>query len=290
MSVATRSPRLHAELARATAAKRPAWSATSAALNFVPVHVEVLAVGIGVEPRLQQPRQRALLADRDPRPTCRTAASTRCSTCFKGSGTERHVHLPRPDATDPYDGGRRRTSGPSTATACCSRPAGHLHPGGLHDDLWVDRAGRDRPPGRRRARASPTPRTCSRRSRTTTSPPAPCRWDVVDVARPSPTGACTVHKGDMLSTSTRRTTRSSRRGTSRWGSWSSGWPTATDGDPIRHQRPRVLASLDLNNSGEVDAKSRSLQRHGPLDGPGVGRRRASRRRASALSASISAPE
>ena len=67
--------------------------------------------------------------------TCRTAASTRCSTCIKGTRHERHVHLSRPGdrpvpgrpAEERVD--RRPTDGMLVATA------GHLHPGGLHDDL-----------------------------------------------------------------------------------------------------------------------------------------------------------
>ena len=51
------------------------------------------------------------------------------------------VHLPEPAGWAPTRAGARRTSGPSTATACWSPPPGHVHTGGLWTDMWVKRPG-----------------------------------------------------------------------------------------------------------------------------------------------------
>ena len=67
---------------------------------------------------------------------------------------------PTPTSDDPTPAVARRTNGPSIATARSSRPPGHLHPGGLHTDLWSNATGRRR--------------TCSNPRRTTTSQPARC--------------------------------------------------------------------------------------------------------------------
>ena len=66
----------------------------------------------------------------------------------------------------------------STATACSSATAGHLHPGGLNTDLYVQRAGADRAEGSRRRPVIPTPRTCSGPTAHYYEPAGAVSWDV----------------------------------------------------------------------------------------------------------------
>ena len=53
----------------------------------------------------------------------------------QGQRHQRRVHLPRRRRPTRTKAARRRTSGPSTSDGMLLATAGHLHPGGLHDDL-----------------------------------------------------------------------------------------------------------------------------------------------------------
>ena len=74
-------------------------------------------------------------------------ASTRCSTCSRARGTDGDVHLPRRRDRPVRRRAAEERVDRRPATACSSAPAGHLHPGGLHDDLWLQRAGATAPTG-----------------------------------------------------------------------------------------------------------------------------------------------
>ena len=82
---------------------------------------------------------------------------------------------------------RRRTCGPSTPTACSSAPVGHLHPGGLHDDLWLDRTGQTAHLFRSDAKYF--------------EPAGAVSWDVAMTVT-NPDWLVAVHKGDTLRIST----------------------------------------------------------------------------------------
>jgi len=59
---------------------------------------------------------------------------------LKGSGTRGTYTYPD-QATDPYHGRPPKNEWTVDRDSVLLGTAGHLHPGGLHDDLWVDRAG-----------------------------------------------------------------------------------------------------------------------------------------------------
>jgi plastocyanin len=61
---------------------------------------------------------------------------------LKGSGTGGTYTYPD-QATDPYKGGPALNSWSVDRDMVLIGTAGHLHPGGLHDDLWVSRGGSD---------------------------------------------------------------------------------------------------------------------------------------------------
>ena len=101
------------------------------------------------------------------------------------------------DATNPYLGGPAKNVWTVDQDGTLLETAGHVHPGGLRDDLWLQPRARSCP----RTSASPappTPCTSSRRSRITTSPPGPVSWDVTMSATPA-NWRVQVHKGDKLS-------------------------------------------------------------------------------------------
>ncbi len=77
---------------------------------------------------------------------------------IKGTGTDGTFTYPD-QATDPYDGGPAKNVWTVDTDGVLVGTGGHLHPGGLHDDLWLDRT--DRP----RTSSDRTPSTSNRRGR-----------------------------------------------------------------------------------------------------------------------------
>ena len=85
---------------------------------------------------------------------------------------------------------------------------GHLHPGGLHDDLWLDRSGQTAHLFRSDAKYF--------------EPAGAVSWDVAMTVT-NPDWNVAVHRATPCA-SRPPTTPAAPRGTSRWGSWSCGWP------------------------------------------------------------------
>ncbi|HZN91021.1 MAG TPA: hypothetical protein VFB44_18735 [Thermoleophilaceae bacterium] len=106
----------------------------------------------------------------------------------KGGGSGGTYTYPD-DAGNPYGGGPKLNEWVVDRPGVLVSTAGHLHPGGLHTDLYLRRRGaacarraaaRGPPPGPGRAAcasrraAGATPCTCSGRALATSSPPGPC--------------------------------------------------------------------------------------------------------------------
>ena len=64
---------------------------------------------------------------------------------IKGTGTDGTFTYPD-QATDPYDGGPAKNVWTVDTDGVLVGTGGHLHPGGLHDDLWLDRTGQTAAP------------------------------------------------------------------------------------------------------------------------------------------------
>ena len=172
-------------------------------IDFIPATAPAAAGIVGRPPDLDGRR--------------RTASATRCSTSSRARARTARSPIPiRP--TDPYGGGPPNNIWTVDRDGVLVGTGGHLHPGGLHDDLWLDRDGTD-------ARTSSSPRRLLRARRRGLVGRGDDRHQP-GLARSQ------VHAGDMLPHLRRPTTRRGRRGTSRWGSWSCGWPTAR-----RRRRP-----------------------------------------------------
>ena len=177
--------------------------------------------------------------------TCRTAAVYPVFDVLKGTGTNGTFTYPD-HATDPYHGG--------AAEERVDRRPGR-------------RARRHRrPPPPRRAARRPVARPQRRRAAHLFRPMAnyyepagAVSWDVTMTATNPTTGACgaqgrhAAHLDDLR-------LRRARRGTSRWGSWSCGWPIGAPAAPTR-SRPRSTSPATLthghlpenDNHGGTDA-------------------------------------
>ena len=68
----------------------------------------------------------------------------------KGSGKDGTFTYPDQDP-NAYPGGRRRNEWTANRDLTLVSTAGHLHPGGLHDDLWLQRPGASEPSAELRA-------------------------------------------------------------------------------------------------------------------------------------------
>ena len=115
---------------------------------------------------------------------------------LKGSGTNGAYTYPD-DAKQPYDGTPKNAwtvdhDGVLVATA------GHLHPGGLHNDLWLRRAGAVAPTGHAKQGAADTAHLFSSIANYW-EPAGAVSWDVAMTATPT-TWRVAVHTGDVLST------------------------------------------------------------------------------------------
>jgi plastocyanin len=101
------------------------------------------------------------------------------------------------DATDPYKGGPAKNVWTVDADGVLLSTAGHVHPGGLRDDLWLQRNGAVVPTARAKPGASDTVHLFSSVSHYY-EPAGPVSWDVTMSATPDD-WRVQVHKGDKLS-------------------------------------------------------------------------------------------
>ena len=160
---------------------------------------------------------------------------------FKGSGGgDGSPHLSRRGQGPLCERGPQRNLWTVDRDGVLVATAGHVHTGGLSTDLYLHRDGakyagprcKSKPKARqRRACRKKTPR---RRGRT--GPPLPLGGQVLRAGRPGFMGR--QHEGDARATGGSRSARGTRSrsqpttrprsapGMSRWGSWSSTWPTA----------------------------------------------------------------
>jgi plastocyanin len=102
----------------------------------------------------------------------------------RGSGTRGRFTFPT-QAKDPYGGGWKRNERPMGRSGTLIWTAGHLHPGGLHTDLWL----------RRGARTAHLFRSSARYW----EPAGAVSWDVAMTATPK-NWRVDVRPGDVLST------------------------------------------------------------------------------------------
>ena len=138
---------------------------------------------------------------------------------LRGSGTERHVHLPRPGAERLRATGRMRNRWVADRDATLVTTAGHLHPGGLYTDLFLTRGGVTKRLFRSRADYF--------------EPAGAVSWDVVDERdRPElegrdQEGRRALHDRDLRH-------HHAPPGTRSWASWSSASRRRADGgvDPF----------------------------------------------------------
>ena len=91
------------------------------------------------------------------------------------------------DATDPYGTGPKKNEWTVDTNGTLIATAGHLHPGGLHNDLWLDRA------GQKRAHLYESTAHYF-------EPAGNVSWDVAMTATPD-SWRVAVKKGDVMSTS-----------------------------------------------------------------------------------------
>ena len=117
----------------------------------------------------------------------------------KGSGSHGLYTFPT-DATDPYGNGPPRNEWTVPENGVLLGTAGHLHPGGVHDDLWLTRKGATAPKG---TAAPGSPDTTHLFSSVADyfEPAGPVSWDFASTATP-PTWRPAVQKGDVLSITT----------------------------------------------------------------------------------------
>jgi plastocyanin len=90
------------------------------------------------------------------------------------------------EAKDPYKGGPKKNAWTVDMDGTLLGTAGHVHPGGLHDDLWLTRAGK-------KAHLFESVSNYW-------EPAGPVSWDVAMTATPD-TWRVAVHKGDVMSMS-----------------------------------------------------------------------------------------
>ena len=151
--------------------------------------------------------------------TFRTARRTRCSTCRGAAGTT---------ASTPIPTTRRIPTAPVPAKNVWTvdqdgtllGTAGHVHPGGLRDDLWLQRNGAVVPSNRAKPGSTDTVHLFSSVSHYY-EPAGPVSWDVTMSATPDD-WRVQVHKGDKLQITATYESKLASRGTRAWGSWSCG--------------------------------------------------------------------
>ena len=126
---------------------------------------------------------------------------------LRGSGHNGEYTFPD-DAKDPYNGGPAKNVWTVDENGTLIGTAGHVHPGGLRDDMWLERAGATAPADERKPGTTDTVHLFSSVSHYY-EPAGPVSWDVTMSATP-PDWRVAVHKGDKLSiTATYDTQRAS---------------------------------------------------------------------------------
>ena len=115
---------------------------------------------------------------------------------LKGSGTNGQYTYPD-QASDPYPNGRQKNVWKVDRDSVLLGTAGHLHPGGLHDDLWVDRPGATGAPGSSAVKSKPDTAHLFRSVADYFEPAGAVSWDVSMTATP-PNWRVQVHPGDEL--------------------------------------------------------------------------------------------
>lgn len=125
---------------------------------------------------------------------------------IKGTGTNGTYTYPD-QATNPYGNRPPKNQWTVDRDGVLLGTAGHVHPGGLHDDLWLTRAGATAPRGHAKAGTKDTVRLFESVAKYF-EPAGDVSWDVSMTATP-PGWRPAVHKGDVLSVSS---TYDSKRG------------------------------------------------------------------------------
>jgi len=115
---------------------------------------------------------------------------------MQGSGNKDEYVYPD-DANKPYGNGDKKNEWTLPYDGTLLTTAGHVHPGGLHDDLWLRRAGATGRPGHIKQGRPDTAHLFSSVS-TYYEPAGNVSWDVSMSATPSDWRVA-VHKGDTLS-------------------------------------------------------------------------------------------
>ena len=114
----------------------------------------------------------------------------------RGGGHDGEFTYPD-DATDPYKGGPAKNVWTVEPDGVLLATAGHVHPGGLRDDLWLQRTGAVVPTDRAKPGTTDTVHLFSSVSHYY-EPAGPVSWDVTMSATPDD-WRVQVHKGDKLS-------------------------------------------------------------------------------------------
>jgi plastocyanin len=117
----------------------------------------------------------------------------------KGGGHNGEYTYPD-DATNPYAGGPTKNVWTVDRDGTLIATAGHLHPGGLNDDLWLQRDGATAPTGEAKPGATDTAHLFSSVAHYY-EPAGPVSWDVGMSATPE-NWRVQVHKGDKLEVTT----------------------------------------------------------------------------------------
>ena len=118
---------------------------------------------------------------------------------IQGSG-HNGVYTYPDDASDPYHGRRVRNQWTAPYDGTLLATAGHVHPGGLHDDLWLTRPGAHALTGHDKP-GSPDTAHLFASVASYYEPAGPVSWDVAMSATPAGWRVA-VHKGDTLSITT----------------------------------------------------------------------------------------
>jgi plastocyanin len=113
----------------------------------------------------------------------------------RGGGKDGEYTYPD-DATDPYNGGPAKNVWTVDEDGVLIATAGHVHPGGLRDDLWLQRNGAVVPSSRAKPGTTDTVNVFSSVSHYY-EPAGPVSWDVTMSATPD-NWRVQVHKGDKL--------------------------------------------------------------------------------------------
>ena len=117
---------------------------------------------------------------------------------LQGTGTNGQYTYPN-DATNPYGTGLKKNQWTSPYDGTLLATAGHVHPGGVHDDLWLQRAGAKGLPGHIKSGSPDTAHLFSSVA-TYFEPAGGVSWDVA-MSGPPVDWRVAVKKGDTLSMS-----------------------------------------------------------------------------------------